>query len=128
MLDKDNTHECPKDGCLRRVRRSQLACATHWQLVSKPTQREVYAAYRSGNLGRHVAAMQDAVDEMNRAAPTHGPDAECADCHECAGCGGADGSTPKRGEVRVSQGVARMVCLDCEGAGVLCPNYVAPGG
>ena len=53
----------------------------------------------------------------------HGPDAECAACYECPGCGGADGSTPKRAEIRVSPGIARLICLDCEGAGVLCPNY-----
>lgn len=62
----DTTHECPKDGCSRRVSRSQLACKAHWAWVSPPVQREVYAAYRSGDVGRHVAAMEAAIAEMNR--------------------------------------------------------------
>ena len=64
---RDLTHECPKTGCQRRVNRSQLACPRHWALVSRPTQRMVYTAYRSGDFGAHAAAMADAIDEMNEA-------------------------------------------------------------
>lgn len=62
---EDTSHECPRDGCPRRVPRHQLACKAHWFAVSPATRREVNAAYRSGNLGRHVAAMQTAIAEMN---------------------------------------------------------------
>lgn len=66
----DTTHECPKDGCTRRVQQHQLACRAHWYLVSPATRREVYAAYRSGEFGRHAAAMDAAISEMN--GETHG--------------------------------------------------------
>jgi hypothetical protein len=61
----DTTHECPRTGCKARVGRHQLACRSHWYAVSPTTRREVNAAYRSGDTGRHVAAMHDAIDEMN---------------------------------------------------------------
>lgn len=66
----DTTHECPKNGCGARVRRSQLACPAHWRMVSPATQRAVYAGYRSGSVSQHVAAMQDAIDEMNHGEPS----------------------------------------------------------
>lgn len=64
----DGSHECPKTGCDARVNRNLLACRPHWALVSKPTQVEVYAAYRTRrkDLMRHVRAVQAAVAEMNR--------------------------------------------------------------
>lgn len=68
-MPEDSTHECPKNGCHARVKRSQLLCPAHWRLVPVPVQRELYAAYRSGNLGRHVAAMQDCIDHVNDGAP-----------------------------------------------------------
>jgi hypothetical protein len=49
------------------VPRSKLACPNHWALVSEPTKREVYAAYRSGDFGRHYEAMETATHEMNAA-------------------------------------------------------------
>jgi hypothetical protein len=61
------THDCPATGCGRQVKRSQLACPAHWAMVSKPTQREVYAAYREApHSARHTAALRDAIEEMNR--------------------------------------------------------------
>jgi hypothetical protein len=41
-----------------------LACKRHWSQVSPPAQREVYSAYRSGDLARHVVAMGAAIGEM----------------------------------------------------------------
>lgn len=61
----DATHECPAEGCERRVARSMLACRKHWARVSRTTQAEVYAAYRSGDATRHWEAMQTAIAEMN---------------------------------------------------------------
>lgn len=42
----------------------------HWRMVSPATQRAVYAGYRSGSVSQHVAAMQDAIDEMNHGEPS----------------------------------------------------------
>jgi hypothetical protein len=61
-----STHTCPKEGCQAQVPQHQLACRRHWARVSAPTQREVYAAYRSGDTDRHWAAMDAAIAEMNR--------------------------------------------------------------
>lgn len=63
---EDTTHRCPADGCQRRVPRHRLACPGHWALVSIPTQRAVYAAYRTGDAVWHATAMQKAIEEMNR--------------------------------------------------------------
>lgn len=60
------SHVCPKAGCERLVPRERLACPSHWALVSWPTQREVYAAWRSRDVDRHAAAMTAAIAEMNR--------------------------------------------------------------
>lgn len=68
-MPRATTHECPKNGCLAQVPRSMLACREHWAQVSRPAQRELYASYRSDNLGRHVAAMQDCIDELNGGEP-----------------------------------------------------------
>lgn len=64
MTQSETTHECPAPACERRVARSMLACKRHWGQVSAPTQREVYAAYRSGEPTRHHEAMQAAIAEM----------------------------------------------------------------
>jgi hypothetical protein len=53
----------------------------------------------------------------------HGPDEECSACHDCPGCGGADGSTPKRSYLRHDRGAVLLVCADCNGDGVGCPNF-----
>lgn len=64
------SHRCPADGCTRLVPNEQLACRIHWARVSRPTQRRVYAAYRSGDNGAHLAALHDAIAEIN-ARPAH---------------------------------------------------------
>lgn len=63
----DETHECPRNGCTRRVRPNLLACGQHWALVSPKTQRQVYLAYRgrATNPGQHLDAMATAIAEMN---------------------------------------------------------------
>lgn len=53
----------------------------------------------------------------------HGPDEECPACYECPGCSGASGSWPERSYLRVEPGVTKLICSDCNGDGVLCPNY-----
>lgn len=43
-----------------------LACRRHWSQVSRPVQREVYAAYREDAGGpAHAAAMDAAIAEMS---------------------------------------------------------------
>lgn len=65
----DTTHECPGPGCERRVPRHQLACPKCYSRVHGDTKRELYEAYRSGNLARHAAAMADAIEDMTPKAP-----------------------------------------------------------
>ena len=62
-LERDG-HECPGPHCTTMVPRQQLACARHWKQVSPKAAREVYAAYRSGDTGRHYDAMAAAIAEM----------------------------------------------------------------
>lgn len=40
------TTECPIPGCQTRHRRNLMMCATHWRMVPKLLQQEVYRAYR----------------------------------------------------------------------------------
>lgn len=63
------THICPGRGCQRDVPQHQLACPADWARVSKATQVEVYAAYRSGDHDRHFDAMAKAIAEMNEGRP-----------------------------------------------------------
>lgn len=63
----DSTHECPRDGCVRRVPRERLACPRHWAAVRPYTKSLVYAAYRDGDIAAHAAAMREAIQEMNTA-------------------------------------------------------------
>jgi hypothetical protein len=54
----------------------------------------------------------------------HGPDEDCPACYECPGCGGGDGSEPRRPYLdRTRPGVVVLMCSDCRGAAILCPNY-----
>lgn len=61
----DTTHECPREGCPRRVPSFQLACKRHWFTVSPATRRWVNAAYRGGTADEHRHAMAAAIREMN---------------------------------------------------------------
>lgn len=67
MTRQPSTHECPKDGCTRRVPHEQLACRNHWYRVSVTTRGRVNAAYRGPGPGsdEHLAAIGQAVIEMN---------------------------------------------------------------
>lgn len=62
------THVCPYPGCDLDIGHADLACAPHWYTVSKPTRDRVWAAYRNGTRAEHVAAIQDAIDEMRQHA------------------------------------------------------------
>lgn len=58
-------HECPKDGCTRRVSTEMLACRSHWYQVTPATRRRVWSAYQSGDTDAHHKAIVDAIREMN---------------------------------------------------------------
>lgn len=63
----DTTHECPANGCTRRVSSEMLACAPHWRRVPNATKLAVYRTFRRGrNLPPHIEAMARAIEEMNR--------------------------------------------------------------
>lgn len=62
------SHECPQKDCKRRVKDSMLACAPHWRLVSRFTQRLVFSTWDNGRgVGtiEHTEAMSRAIEEMN---------------------------------------------------------------
>jgi hypothetical protein len=42
------THRCHAKGCAREVDPSLLMCLSHWRLVPKPLQRQVWLHYRKG--------------------------------------------------------------------------------
>lgn len=61
-----STHRCAGPGCTEQIPHSKLACLRHWNQVSAPVQREVYAAYREAQGStRHYEAMQAAIKEMS---------------------------------------------------------------
>ena len=66
----DTTHECPKDGCTRRIPQSQLACRTHWYQVPAELRSAVWHAWANG-LGagtpEHMRAITAAVAALNPA-------------------------------------------------------------
>lgn len=61
----DDTHECPKRGCTRRVPSNQLACRSHWYSVSKATRDRVWQTYMADDDQAHMVAMAQAIEEMN---------------------------------------------------------------
>ena len=68
--DGQPTHECPADGCTRRVPMDMLMCYQDWKRVPKPLQRAVWRAWDHGNGSgspEHVAAIRAAVVAVNRA-------------------------------------------------------------
>lgn len=58
-------HECPKNGCVKRVRKDMLACSQHWFQVSKKTRDWVWLTYLSGRDEEHQQAVAAAIEEMN---------------------------------------------------------------
>lgn len=61
------THECPANGCTRRVAFDMLMCRTHWFMVPRPLQQAVWDTYYGGaGTPPHVEAMGAAIDAVNR--------------------------------------------------------------
>jgi hypothetical protein len=68
----DDTHECPRRGCTRRVRPGRLMCPADWRAVPKPFQRAVWAAWADGRgagTAAHRAAIRAAIDSVNERTP-----------------------------------------------------------
>lgn len=63
------THECPREGCPRRVTSELLACSRHWYSVTNRTRIRVWKAFRDHGPGsdEHLAAITQAITEMNEA-------------------------------------------------------------
>lgn len=53
-------HECPADGCDRRVPYEMLACAYHYRLLPKPLRNRLYRTWRDG-AGAGTQAHREAV-------------------------------------------------------------------
>jgi hypothetical protein len=62
----DTTHECPRNGCTRRVPARMLACRSDWYRVSAPTRQRVWETYRAApGSAAHLEACAQAISEMN---------------------------------------------------------------
>jgi hypothetical protein len=62
------SHECPADGCKRRVGTAMLMCRTDWFRVPKPLRNAVWAAWREGagaGSPEHQAAISAAIRAVN---------------------------------------------------------------
>ncbi len=66
-----DTHECPADGCRRRLGFGVLMCGCHWRMVPRDLQREVYRTWARGRMPdpvAYMAARQAAVFAVNGTA------------------------------------------------------------
>lgn len=67
-MTTDNGHECPRDGCERRVPADMLACKQHWFSVPSPLRRALWQAWDGGRgalSDAHIEAMAACVRAMN---------------------------------------------------------------
>jgi len=72
----DDTHECPRDGCTRRVPPGMLMCRADWLRVPVPFRKALYAAWDSGRgagTPAHRAAMLAAIQAVNEALAAPSP-------------------------------------------------------
>lgn len=64
----DSTHECPADGCNRRVAPGMLMCPADWRRVPGPVRRALWRAWDDGagaGTPAHHAAMAAAIRSVN---------------------------------------------------------------
>lgn len=64
----DNTHECPRDGCTRRVPKRMLMCREDWFRVPAALRDAVLAEWDGGRgdgSPAHRAAIADAIQAVN---------------------------------------------------------------
>lgn len=61
----DGRHECPIDGCDRRVPFQILTCYPHWRLVPRDLQRLVVRLWRDNPGADYLAAREEAIGVVN---------------------------------------------------------------
>lgn len=66
-----SAHKCgivqgDKTRCAVSVPYNKLLCPKHWRKVPADLQRELYAAYKSGDKERHYRAMLDCMKAVNQ--------------------------------------------------------------
>lgn len=65
----DDTHECPRGGCTRRVAAHLLMCPPDWGALPKPFRQAVWTAWQDGRgagTPAHQAAVRAAIKAANR--------------------------------------------------------------
>jgi hypothetical protein len=55
-------HECPAQGCTRKVPHDELACAPHWRKLPWRKRTNLTEAWRLNDFGLHSEALADALD------------------------------------------------------------------
>jgi len=64
----DDTHECPRNGCTRRVPAHMLMCRNDWYRVPGALRSAVWNAWDGGygaGTPEHTAAITAAIDAVN---------------------------------------------------------------
>lgn len=64
---RSDGHECPIEGCARRVSSHQLLCARHWRAVPRDLQRDLYRTWDRGR-GAGTEAHDQAMHAVIHAA------------------------------------------------------------
>ena len=62
-------HECPIDGCDKKVHRTKLFCRSHWYMVPKPLRDAIWAGYRAGMDKSYWEAVREARRLVNERVP-----------------------------------------------------------
>lgn len=68
----DDTHECPRNGCTRRIAAHLLMCRQDWYRIPRPLRRAVLNAWDEGRgegSPAHRAAITAAISAVNRVQP-----------------------------------------------------------
>lgn len=69
-MERSDYHGCPIPGCsFKQLPVGLMMCYTHWQLVPRPLQRDVYHAWNRGNprpdyLEVRTAAINAVIDRL----------------------------------------------------------------
>lgn len=61
----DGKHQCPYNGCGRRVSMQYLACRAHWMKVPAHLRSALYEAYASAPPAEYLAIREQCVAAMN---------------------------------------------------------------
>jgi len=61
----DGKHECPVDGCARRVPFHTLMCHNHWSMVPRDLGRRVLRLWSDERGQQYFAAREEAIGAVN---------------------------------------------------------------